>query len=112
MTGVLRAITSGRSVFFTGGAGTGKSLLISRIIRALPTQGTHITASTGVAACNIGGVTLHSFAQLANAMKSAVIDKWKAVTTLIIDEISMIDATYFDKVSLPQGHFNIVRVGW
>ncbi|CAN9120449.1 unnamed protein product [Alternaria alternata] len=57
-----------KSVFFTGSAGTGKSVLLREIIAALRRKYARepdrvaVTASTGLAACNIGGVTLHSFA--------------------------------------------------
>ncbi|EMF15593.1 uncharacterized protein SEPMUDRAFT_26562, partial [Sphaerulina musiva SO2202] len=57
-----------RSVFFTGSAGTGKSVLMREIIASLRRQYQRepdrvaVTASTGLAACNVGGVTLHSFA--------------------------------------------------
>lgn len=51
---VLQACLNGKSVFFTGSAGTGKSLLLRKIISALPPDGTVATASTGVAACLIG----------------------------------------------------------
>ncbi|KAJ3160664.1 hypothetical protein HDU86_000423 [Geranomyces michiganensis] len=53
------------SLFFTGSAGTGKSVLLRELIKRL--QGKYsrdeigVTASTGIAACNIGGTTLHSF---------------------------------------------------
>ena len=59
---VLNAVKSGRSVFFTGSAGTGKSYLLKRLITMLPPQSTFVTASTGAAACHIGGTTLHAFA--------------------------------------------------
>lgn len=51
---VLQACISGKNVFFTGSAGTGKSYLLRKIISALPPDGTVATASTGVAACLIG----------------------------------------------------------
>lgn len=51
---VLKMCVAGKSVFFTGSAGTGKSFLMRKIISALPPEGTVATASTGVAACLIG----------------------------------------------------------
>lgn len=58
----MNAVMAGRNVFFTGSAGTGKSFLLKRILGALAPDSTYATASTGVAACQIGGITLHSFA--------------------------------------------------
>ncbi|KAH7143966.1 hypothetical protein EDB81DRAFT_513864 [Dactylonectria macrodidyma] len=60
-------VDQGRSVFFTGPAGTGKSVLMRAIISELKNkyakdpERVAVTASTGLAACNIGGITLHSF---------------------------------------------------
>ena len=56
---VMNAIRAGKSVFFTGSARTGKSYLLKRLITMLPPQSTLVTASTGAAACHIGGTTLH-----------------------------------------------------
>jgi ATP-dependent DNA helicase PIF1 len=61
-------VNHGQSVFFTGPAGTGKSVLMRAIIEELrkkyisEVDRVAVTASTGFAACNIGGITLHSFA--------------------------------------------------
>lgn len=60
-------VEKGHSVFFTGPAGTGKSVLMRAIISEMKakygasSERVAVTASTGLAACNIGGITLHSF---------------------------------------------------
>ena len=56
---VINAIRAGKSVFFTDSARTGKSYHLKRLITMLPPQSTLVTASTGAAACHIGGTTLH-----------------------------------------------------
>ena len=60
---VLDVVSRGQSVFFTGSAGTGKSFLLRRVVSHLRTLKGHdsvfVTASTGIAACAIGGVTIH-----------------------------------------------------
>ncbi|XP_028329072.1 ATP-dependent DNA helicase PIF1 [Gouania willdenowi] len=106
---VLSAVLSGRSVFFTGSAGTGKSFLLKRIMGSLPPKSTFSTASTGVAACHIGGTTLHSFAGIGSgsapleqcialAQRPGVLQHWTSCKHLIIDEISMVEAQFFDKL--------------
>jgi ATP-dependent DNA helicase PIF1 len=112
---VLKIVERGESVFFTGAAGTGKSYLIGCIIEELRTRygdsrSVAVTATTGAAAVNIGGVTIHSMAgiglgketasylaarSLASKKASAAIQNCK---TLIIDEISMLPADLFDKL--------------
>lgn len=61
---VLEACLSGKNIFFTGSAGTGKSFLLKRIVAALPPDVTVATASTGVAACHIGRVWITIFFNL------------------------------------------------
>jgi Cdc6-like AAA superfamily ATPase len=50
-------ILSGKSIFFTGSAGTGKSFLLKEIVKELkkvkPDGAVFVTATTGIAACNI-----------------------------------------------------------
>jgi hypothetical protein len=59
---IIRATRKGANIFFTGSAGTGKSLLLRHLRDILPSSSTYVTATTGVAACAIGGTTLHHFA--------------------------------------------------
>ena len=105
-----------KSVFFTGSAGTGKSVLLRQIIQHLrdhyrsEADRVAVTASTGLAACNVGGVTLHSFAgiglgkepvpELVKKVKKNMKAKtrWLRTRVLIIDEISMVDGELFDKL--------------
>ncbi|KAJ1522289.1 hypothetical protein ONE63_002588 [Megalurothrips usitatus] len=106
---VLLAVASGKNIFFTGSAGTGKSFLLRKIIASLPPDTTYPTASTGVAACHIGGYTLHSFAGVGSgqgslkrlaelARRPHVAQQWRRCKVLIIDEISMVDGRFFDKL--------------
>ena len=69
-----------------------------------------VTASTGLAACNVGGVTLHSFGgiglgkeplpELIKKVKKnqKAKNRWLRTKVLIIDEISMVDGDLFDKL--------------
>jgi len=109
-------VEKSNSVFFTGSAGTGKSVLLREIIHALKKKHLResdrvaVTASTGLAACNIGGVTLHSFAGIGLGREEvpALVKKirknqkarqrWMRTKILIIDEISMVDGELFDKL--------------
>lgn len=106
---ILELVKSGESVFFTGSAGTGKSHVLKRIVKSLPPDTTYATASTGAAACLIGGTTLHAFAGMgtgngtperciAMAMRDQHASTWRKCRCLVIDEISMVDAEFFDKM--------------
>ncbi|CAJ0634476.1 1002_t:CDS:2 [Entrophospora sp. SA101] len=98
------------NVFFTGAAGTGKSLLLRVLIKALKQKHEKIsydkdsigvTATTGIAAINIGGKTLHSFTGIGRCPDHynvhglvrkidgsiSASTRWNNVKVLIIDEI-------------------------
>ena len=72
---VIDACLQGRNVFCTGGAGTGKTTLLKRLIGALKhkygEKHVFVTATTGLAACAIGGVTLHQFAGISGAFSDS-----------------------------------------
>ncbi|KAF6207800.1 hypothetical protein GE061_016248 [Apolygus lucorum] len=106
---VLDAVKNGANVFFTGSAGTGKSFLLQHLINCLRPDVTCATASTGSAACLIGGTTLHSFAGIGDgegtierciqlARRPVCIQNWRRCKHLIIDEISMVESSYFQKL--------------
>ncbi|ELR05216.1 hypothetical protein GMDG_01654 [Pseudogymnoascus destructans 20631-21] len=114
---VLELVTQQKkSVFFTGSAGTGKSVLMRAIIAELrkvykkEPDRVAVTASTGLAACNIGGVTLHSFGGIGLGKESVpdlvkkimrnqkAKNRWLRTKVLVIDEVSMVDGELFDKL--------------
>ncbi|KAI9445009.1 PIF1-like helicase-domain-containing protein [Lactarius indigo] len=84
-TNVLEKVKKGGNVFFTGSAGTGKTILL-------------------------GGTTLHSWAGIglgegtARRLSGKILGterlrkRWREVDSLIIDEVSMISAGLFDKL--------------
>ena len=115
---ILDNITDQLLLFVTGGAGVGKSFLIRTIREMLIRTGQQhhnpvlLTAPTGIAAYNIGGVTVHSaFCLPVEHKKSATYVplraeklkqfriKFKDVAYVIIDEISMLSCHNFDFVN-------------
>ena len=109
---------TGRSVFLTGKAGTGKTTFLKHIAQSTLKRFV-ILAPTGVAAINAGGSTIHSFFQLPlcpylpdvpelvteyqtpEKYRSLRKERQKLIRTLdllIIDEISMVRADLLDAV--------------
>ena len=99
------------NVFITGKAGTGKSFLLD-VFKLTTCKANIILAPTGIAALNVKGATLHSvfgYYNLVNLdvnditeetirLKREKKDVLKRVSTIIIDEISMVRADTFDKI--------------
>ncbi len=107
---ILIEIAQGHNIFVTGGAGTGKSFLLNYLKNHYSYLGLAITASTGIAAVNIGGSTIHSWAgiglanlpieqiigNLFSGKMSKIRRRIKQTNILAIDEISMISANLFE----------------
>ena len=98
--------------------------VIRGLRRKYPPDTVAVTASTGIAACNVGGRTLHAFGgfvpgpetaeEAARKIKGKTSQRWKKTKALIIDEselrvgdredadctttVSMVDGDLFDKV--------------
>ena len=101
---------TGRSIFLTGKAGTGKTTFLKTIVEKSRKRPI-VVAPTGVAAINAGGVTIHSFFQLpftpyvpGSKLESKFDfgrEKRKIIASidlLIIDEISMVRADLLDAI--------------
>ena len=97
------------NIFITGSAGCGKSFVISNIIDQLKYRKIiFVTATTGVAAVNIGGITINSFSGIGKGdlkcvdyikcMKNETKENWTSVDILIIDEISMLSLETFELI--------------
>jgi ATP-dependent DNA helicase PIF1 len=133
----LQLVLDGQNVFITGPGGTGKSYLIAHIVRELEAAGKRVavTASTGVAAFNIGGQTVHSWSGLGICQGRAKEilrrfrhkrgDSLKNITetnVLLIDEISMLSPKFLVALDLvtkmarghpdkPLGGLQVILIG-
>ena len=108
----LAILKTGLNVFLTGEPGSGKTHTINRYIAWLRERGIDpsVTASTGIAATHVGGMTIHSWSGI--GIKREVSDydieiiqshektarRIIDAKVLIIDEISMLDAATLDSV--------------
>jgi hypothetical protein len=98
---------TGRSLFITGKAGTGKSTLLTHFCKKTDKEPV-ILAPTGVAALNVKGQTIHSFFNFyVDVTPQKIREKkakprraklYKKLKTIIIDEVSMVRADLLDCV--------------
>ena len=105
---VLYLIKQKKNVFITGHAGTGKSYILSKLKEKIPKL--VITSTTGIAAVNVKGQTIHSWAGIGICnrpieqtvekilKKSSVKNQIQKCKILAIDEISMLDIKTFEYV--------------
>lgn len=131
----LEILKMGHNVFLTGPAGSGKTHTLKAFIEYLKEKNidTAITASTGIAATHLGGVTIHSWSGLGirDSLSTADIEnleskpylfkRYEKVKVLIIDEISMLHHFRFDLLNtlgkifkrnlLPFGGIQVVLCG-
>lgn len=108
----LNVLKAGRNAYITGAAGSGKTHILNDYITYLKDRGVSVgvTASTGIAATHIGGVTIHSWSGVGirDTLSGSDIEDltqkeylWKRfdkTQVLIIDEVSMLSPRLFDTV--------------
>lgn len=114
----LDILKTGKNVFITGPAGSGKTYVVNRYIAYLKEHGVPlgVTASTGIAATHMGGVTIHSWAGIGIrdsldthdlqeiSERAQVRRKIEETKVLIIDEISMLHHFRLDLVDMVLRH--------
>lgn len=131
----LRMLKTGANVFLTGEPGSGKTHTINEYIRYLKNAKVDVavTASTGIAATHLGGMTIHSWSgigikkQLTDydvdriASNERIVKRMQKTKVLVIDEISMLDGVTLNSIdrvcreikeaSQPFGGLQVILVG-
>ena len=106
----LDILKTGGNVFLTGEPGAGKTYVLNQYIEWLEAAGVSVavTASTGIAATHIGGMTIHAWSGIgardqlsaydldAIVSKEKIAKRVKNTKVLVIDEISMLDGRLLD----------------
>lgn len=128
-------LKTGSNVYLTGSAGSGKTYVLNQYLVYLKRLGKKVgvTASTGIAATQLSGMTIHSFLgigakeeitekEVAELLKRRyLLKRLSSLDVLIIDEISMLSSITlanidrvcqaFKNSSLPFGGIQIVLSG-
>jgi len=131
----LEILKSGANVFLTGEPGAGKTHTVNQYIQYLREHELRVavTASTGIAATHLGGMTIHAWSgigikkhlsgeDLARLRsRKQLVTRAEKTSVLIIDEVSMLDGETLGAVDLavrtlrgrdePFGGLQVVLVG-
>jgi hypothetical protein len=107
---LYQAVTARRNMLLQGAAGTGKSLVLRTIRHKLVYEKgarVFVVAPTGIAALNVGGMTLHEYLGIGGVLPSrdellemkranrANVKRAKHTDAVILDEMSMVSAKLF-----------------
>ena len=116
---ILKALNGNNNLFITGSAGAGKSYIIQKFYENT-TKNVALCATTGIAALNLGGETVHRFLGLGIATRpeeiAKIVGKWRkiktsklpwdkqrwkimaSIDTIVIDEVSMLRRDQFELI--------------
>ncbi|RYP73819.1 hypothetical protein DL771_003397 [Monosporascus sp. 5C6A] len=105
---LINLIVTGRNVFYTGAAGTGKSTVLRAAVERLRHLGrrVHVVAPTGRAALAVNGMTTWSYAgwsPSAHARPLNVLRKW-SISEENIDRLANTDVLIIDEISMVENH--------
>lgn len=131
----LTVLLSGRSAFLTGEPGAGKTYVLSEFVRRVrkDRRRVAVTASTGIAATHIGGMTVHVWSGLGTRDKltkqarqqllgnPVLLQRYRKTDVLVIDEVSMLHGARLNLldeacrlmrgIKAPFGGLQVVLVG-
>jgi len=131
----LKILKMGKNVFLTGAAGSGKTYVLNKYINFLKKYGVGVavTASTGIAATHLKGMTIHSWSGIgikdtlteydldAMEQRAYLWKRFEKTSVLVIDEISMLSAStlncvdqvckLFKRSDLPFGGIQVIFSG-
>ncbi len=105
-------LKTGTNVYLTGAAGAGKTYVLNQYITYLQKHnvGIGITASTGIAATHLGGMTIHAWSGIGIkdvltdwdidtlTQRQPLVKRFERTNVLLIDEVSMLRPEILDMI--------------